>query len=421
MRRQCREDVRIYDANDPLTLEVIQNLYATPNKKKEIANRFNIPLDVVHKIYKVHCRGQEKFLDQYNEQKVVMDDNVVEPEEIAESAVEEEPVVEKKHRGRGHGLNEETILSIVSDVESGMMATHVARKYNVSWTTVDKYCKQFGVVAVKGKPGKKPNTITITDSTKTVEDEKRDVVKAEVPTPVVKDDAAEINISSATSVKKVKFLKTIRVGLINDRHDMPVDKYIFDDVPNNRLFDYDWYDKVAYDWLSNNVSFGDALIVFCTGLTAAVTSVQKQCEKLNIPLTFAHFNIETRGYCYQKITGDDVVIGEDDIELVSDINFSRVYSNLDYVTLVDCTIDSINQKKKFYSICCQDMAADKISMIATSFVDNFESIWKVYPKYIQKSLMTMNKKLAVFINENLIHDDGYIEMGRAISKHYNFK
>ena len=32
MRRQCREDVRIYDANDPLTLEVIQNLYATPNK-----------------------------------------------------------------------------------------------------------------------------------------------------------------------------------------------------------------------------------------------------------------------------------------------------------------------------------------------------------------------------------------------------
>ena len=527
-RRQCREDVRIYDAKDPLTLEVIQNLYATPQKKKEIANRFNIPLEVVCKIYKVHCRGQEKFLDQYNEQKVVMQDHqkdekesetieypkepdvafesiekpeenksgkddyfsisreeffrrqregieaakaagihlgrprAVLPKNFAEvynewksgqitavaamkklklkrstfyrfvkqyedsnkTKVEESiinPLKEENYMGRKNKrkyrkhapLTEEMVVAMLADAEAGMTATEVAKKYGISATTVSNYAKSFGITMTKGKGGIKKSTTTasqnIVDTGSTV-----------TVVPPKKDDITPPTLA----IKKIKFAKIVRVGLIDDRHNMPVDDYIFSNVPNDKMFDYKWYDQISYDWLSEHVMPGDSVIVYCTGLTAAVTSVQKQCERLNIPLTFAHFNNDTRDYCYQKITGVDVIVDkEDDTETVFKPNFARIYKDVDYINLVECTLESIEKNKKFFGIQCQefDGRRERIGVLSTSLVDCFDMIWKVYPMYVKQAFLNTQKNIGVYVSEYNIQDDGYIECGRTISKSYNYK
>ena len=418
MRKQCRQDVNIYNANDPLTLEIIQALYATPNKRKEIANRFNVSLEIVMKIYKTHLRGRDDYLDNYNAQKVLQEDKknlekVEYPEEpeVTFNEINTEPKEEnnmgkkKKHGGRA-ALPEETVLNMVSDAESSMNLNQVARKYGVSWFSVNKYCKAFGIKSEKGKRGprgnKKPTSVPLVTTTK---------------------DSEEI-MPPTLAIKKIKFAKVVRVGLIDDRHDMPVDDYIFNNVPNDKLFDYEWYDQTAYEWLSEHVSSGDSIIVYCTGLTAAVTSVQKQCERLNIPLTFAHFNNDNRDYCYQKITGVDTIVdSEDGTETVFKPNFARIYKDVEYVNLVECTLESIEKNKKFYGIQCQEFtgARERIGVLSTSLVDCFDMIWKVYPMYIKQAFMNSQKNLGVYVSEYNIREDGYIEIARTISKSYNYK
>lgn len=112
----------------------------------------------------------------------------------------------------------------------------------------------------------------------------------------------------------------VRVGLIKDRHSMPVQEYIFDRVIN--VFDYEYMTNVVNSFLRTRMDIeiteGIALnqcdletvpiikgkkklVVYVTGLTSATAEVIKWCAKHGVSLTLMHFDYSTGGYRSQVI------------------------------------------------------------------------------------------------------------------------
>lgn len=112
----------------------------------------------------------------------------------------------------------------------------------------------------------------------------------------------------------------VRVGLIKDRHSMPVQEYIFDKVIN--VFDYEYMTNVVNSFLRTRMDIeiteGIALnqcdlktvpiikgkkklVVYVTGLTSATAEVIKWCAKHGVSLTLMHFDYSTGGYRSQVI------------------------------------------------------------------------------------------------------------------------
>lgn len=110
-------------------------------------------------------------------------------------------------------------------------------------------------------------------------------------------------------------MKTITVGLIKGRHDMPVDSYIFDEDINP--MDFDVIEDGVVDWINSIGRFkledsflmfpylpedgGIQVVLYVTGLSAALASVIRWCAKCHIFLTLMHYDKETGEYKPQEI------------------------------------------------------------------------------------------------------------------------
>lgn len=116
--------------------------------------------------------------------------------------------------------------------------------------------------------------------------------------------------------------KTIRppitVGLIRNRHPMPVSEYIFDRIDD--VHDFGAINKGIWDFLdgrvgvefatgtgANQCDYNDVrvrrgskeLVVYVTGLTAVSAALVYACAINGINLTLMHYDTETGGYCPQ--------------------------------------------------------------------------------------------------------------------------
>ena len=116
-------------------------------------------------------------------------------------------------------------------------------------------------------------------------------------------------------------MKTVTVGLIKDRHEMPVDKYIFEsDIQN--VHDYEKISAKILEFLEDEVSIGvytgqalnsydytdiqclggnKNLEVYVTGLTPVTAELIKLCALNGISLTLFNFNSATGKYERQPI------------------------------------------------------------------------------------------------------------------------
>lgn len=112
----------------------------------------------------------------------------------------------------------------------------------------------------------------------------------------------------------------VRVGLIKGRHEMPVNEYIFDEIED--VLDFNKMNETIYSFLENRVGisivtstginqidYSDVtclkgnkkLIVYCTGLTAAVAQLIKLCMLNGISLSLMHYNRDNDDYVEQII------------------------------------------------------------------------------------------------------------------------
>ena len=112
----------------------------------------------------------------------------------------------------------------------------------------------------------------------------------------------------------------VTVGLCEGRHDLPVNSYIFKDVPN--VHDYETINKTVMDFLeryvgvstqfsyglnqadgTDNLCFigGKHLVVYVTGLTALTVAVVRACALNGVSLTLMNYDRETGDYIAQEV------------------------------------------------------------------------------------------------------------------------
>jgi hypothetical protein len=109
------------------------------------------------------------------------------------------------------------------------------------------------------------------------------------------------------------------VGLCAGRHNIPVEKYIFTEVPD--VMDFRSMNSVVAQFILKNCNprttyaaggpaqddyidvcrwTGDPLDVVVTGLTQCTTTVMWGCACYGIPLTLWHYNRDTGDYVPQR-------------------------------------------------------------------------------------------------------------------------
>lgn len=112
---------------------------------------------------------------------------------------------------------------------------------------------------------------------------------------------------------------TVYAGLIKGRHELPTDTYIFDkiDDPTDFAHIYD----VAFNFITTHCNIridcgrginqesytdieifhGTPLVVYVTGLSAALAAVIRTCAENGVPLTLMHYDRESDTYKPQKM------------------------------------------------------------------------------------------------------------------------
>ncbi|WP_288550145.1 hypothetical protein [uncultured Brachyspira sp.] len=105
-------------------------------------------------------------------------------------------------------------------------------------------------------------------------------------------------------------MKKLQYGLIANRHSMPVSNFIFNeikDVVKIRNIENKAYRKMKEIVNENKGENYLAIDLYVTGLTVALVSVIKACQKLhkesniNIKLILKHHNHKTKNYHNQSI------------------------------------------------------------------------------------------------------------------------
>lgn len=92
--------------------------------------------------------------------------------------------------------------------------------------------------------------------------------------------------------------ETISVGLCAGRHDLPVTEYIFAEILDP--MDFAGMQKTAYEFVTSNC-IGKELVVYATGLTAALCAVISMCEAHYVPLTVMHYDRDEGNYKPQRV------------------------------------------------------------------------------------------------------------------------
>lgn len=92
-------------------------------------------------------------------------------------------------------------------------------------------------------------------------------------------------------------MKTIEFGLVNGRHDLPVYRYIINEVSSEQLFDFNLLEERALTSLMMAVNEGaDTIRVYVTGLTSMTIATINAMTTINkgrtnpITLLMAHYD-----------------------------------------------------------------------------------------------------------------------------------
>lgn len=112
---------------------------------------------------------------------------------------------------------------------------------------------------------------------------------------------------------------TVYADLIRGRHELPTNTYVFDEIDDTMDFAH-MYD-VAFNFITTHCNLyidcghginqqsyidievfrGTPLVVYVTGLSAALAAVIRACAENGVPLTLMHYDRESDTYKPQKM------------------------------------------------------------------------------------------------------------------------
>lgn len=287
---------------DPVTRKVYEGLCAGVNKKV-LSNQYKMPITTINAISKRFRVGLAQptapAIREYDTENLMVQELVEEDIKTKEGKVlmmsqQKTETKDEKNaqppRKKRKTPTAEDIEMVIELVKEGYTSEQVAELTDLSKSTVSRIRTNNGI--------KMYNT-----GSKKVE-----------ATNKVEEPAKEEKIPESTLIAENKDLapiftnNSIRVGLVADRHIMPVNDFIFKEALSKELmFDYDKIEEICRDYIKDMIDFDkngkaqQSLIVYVTGIQCASSSLIKVTNEMKVNLTFRHYDTDTKTYHTQII------------------------------------------------------------------------------------------------------------------------
>lgn len=311
------------DSMDPITKKVYEGL-CEGKSKKELSNKYRMPISTVNIISKRFKTGLDKQISP-----AIREYDDVNMEQIVEEKHEEsgkvlkmnQPEVEidvKPQRKKRKSPTTEDIEMVIELVKEGYTSDQIAELTDLSKSTVSRIRTNNGIKVYNSNRTNKKLPI-IKTTPKPAKEEK----KAE---PVQKKESKDLVPISANN--------SIRVGLVADRHSMPVNDFIFKEALSKELmFDYDKIEEICRDYIKDMIDFDkngkalQSLIVYVTGIQCASSSLIKVANEMKVNLTFRHYDTDTKTYHTQIIWNkfNNTLVPDELCELLMNSRSSYTY------------------------------------------------------------------------------------------------
>lgn len=326
-----------------------------------------------------------------------------------------------KTRKKTHKLTEEEKLDLMNYIEANekdhtYTNTELAEMFDISYATLSIYKS-----LVRKKTDNKDTEVVVKKDEEKV-NRKFGVVKVinSDATPYVTNFDEKFGID--TFAGKMKYYThhgdCVEVGLVNNRHDIPVKNYIFNDSLSEELmFDYAEQEKIVQDFIDKHCTYKKKIILYATGLQSALSSVIKICIQNNIDISIKHYNAESKSYILQPLIGtfeNNIIDPFFDLSQCKHGLFFYKCTQKELETY-DGTFYSI----KFADLDDLDSSTDKNKKDSGHIlVKNYEDIFDILPTMIKSMMTHYNQRLAIYVNKCYIKD-GSFRFGFCFSKNYS--
>lgn len=245
-----------------------------------------------------------------------------------QSLVQNDKPVDEKKKGFPSKIDDDTVLHILEDAESGQYTTiEIAKRNSVSVATVYNYFKQFNI--------KNKHTEQNKNTKPVVKRGKRTKTSAKRKASKPKKCINSIDIDEDTFVTCIC------------QSDGPTKNYIF--TQNNFCGFYETakQDEICMDYIKNNIHFVNGvpekdLVVYTKGFISVTNSIVKACALLKVNLTMLYIDKKTDKYVQHIIFDHFDSINKKYRKLRT---FVSLNSNL---FTYNCTKDDIVKAGNFY-------------------------------------------------------------------------
>ena len=189
-----------------------------------------------------------------------------------------------KKGGKKCVVTEEMVIGVFKLRSENVTFSKIAEHFGVSKTTIHR-------IVDKVYANKFPEAYRKVDEETTPEPE------TTAPLDESNDGLIEINVGPAT----------VKCGLINERHPMPVELYVFNTFTQANLFDYPKIEEKSREFIKTHVTFDDngnakqSITCYVTGLQCALAGFIKVCNEMGVNLNLMHYNASEKTYMKQVI------------------------------------------------------------------------------------------------------------------------
>lgn len=301
-------------------------------------------------------------------------------------------------------LNEKQNKELIEKIVAGNYdSKELCKKYNISYAT---FCRRV----------------------KDIREGKINTDKENSTEVVIKEESKEYTTldNTVAESKLIPYYRNriVKVGLVKDRHPMPCNQFIFENIDPENMFDYNQLDSIISQFILdkigirtvNNINYADHdLCVYVTGLQCALASLIKMCSVYNVSLTLMHWNKDTDLY-------ESQVIFKEKFESTKDY-FSNITGNIYFTD--DCTdIDSVKNSKYIFVLkeIRNKRNREKLDLISNNtFLYKDEDLaWKEYLK-LCKNASVSNDEISIYLESGRLDiNDNYTKI-RVMSRTYNFE
>lgn len=252
---------------DPISKKIYDGLCRGENKKV-LSNKYKVPMTAIialQKRFKTGTIANSQIPEM--EQETESDDKskVIQIGNDSDS----KDTVETKPRKKRKTVHKEDIDLVIEFVKDGYTSKQIAELTNLSLATISR-------IRTNNRSECRPSGAN-TEQIVTTEDHE------------THSDIVPIGTS-------------IRVGLVADRHNMPVNDFIFKtSLSKSIMFDYDKIEDICREYIDEMVDFvnGESqqkLIVYVTGIQCVLSSLIKVTNEKKVNLTLRHYDSDTNTY-----------------------------------------------------------------------------------------------------------------------------